>query len=180
MSIIGLENLFTFRLPTDETTLSSLLKSFYSKKKGKTPRKEYLRCNIFRKFIKLVNCIIKGKAKLCLDPIFLNFCSLVLNNKEELLQVIERDNLPYTENRKNLQFKSFNDEFCEKFFKDRPFVQQIFCVFIEYIFSLSIENLSKNIGVYCCEEHCENANNCLFRYQQLKLYIVQDIICKNS
>ena len=171
MSIISLENVLVPALVANEITLNSFLKNFYSKKKVKTPRKEYLRCSIFRKFIKLVNTIIKEKAKLCNNLIFINFSMIVLNNKEVLLQVIHKDNLPYTENRKNLQFKSFNDEFCERFFIGKPFVQEIFRVFIEYIFSLEIEKLSKYIGVYCCKENCENANDCLSRYHLQKLLI---------
>ena len=173
-----MSNICPFVLSAEIINLNGILKSFYCKKRNSPPRKEFLRCNIFRKFIKTINRIIKGKVKLNLEPLFLNLCSLVLQNKEELLKAIHRDCLPYTENKKNTQFKSFNNEFCELFFEGRLLVQQIFCVFIEYIFTLDIRKLSKDIGVFCCKNDCTSPDACGFRYQQLKLYIAQDILYK--
>ena len=179
MSNTSLENEVPSVLLFKYINLSDVLKSFFSKKRNSLPRKEFLRCNILRKFIKKLKKIISKREILDLEPSFLNLCNLVLQNKEEVLEAIDRDHLPYTENRKNKQFKSFNDKFCEIFFKDRLLIQQIFCLFIEYIFTQSIQKLSKDIGVFCCMKECESINTCGLKYQQLKLYIVHDILYKN-
>ena len=151
--------------------------SKFSAKNGKEPpRKEFLRCCIFRKMFKMIKSILNDRAKIILHPSYALLCIYVKTNSDHILAKIDKQNLPYVENKTNMIYKSYSNSFCKVFFDDL-LMRQIFETFIDVIFGdNNLKKLQSSIRVYCCKGACANENSCRVNFEWLKLVILEDFL----
>ncbi|OMJ79494.1 hypothetical protein SteCoe_20504 [Stentor coeruleus] len=153
---------------------TEILSEFLDKKKKKAPRKEYIRCSVLRKMIKLIRSATKSKIKIELHPIVIEILSLITANIEESRIMVEKNSLPFVENHENLEFKSYSDAFCKKFFS-RPLAREIYKLYIEYLFIARTEDQrSKDLGIFCCDKTC-NDHDCSAKWMKMKELLLKEV-----
>jgi hypothetical protein len=156
------------------------LSHFFNKNGQGPPRKEYLRCGLFRKMFKMIKSININKARIIIHPAYAQFCIIVKNNSEIIKTKIDRTQLPYVENKANSSFKSYNNAFCRGFLQDE-LMKSIFFLFVDVLFStFTIKELQKTIGVFCCRQECTDQEACRMKYDQLKQIILEDFLLEKT
>lgn len=152
------------------------LSKFLAKNRKEPPRKEFLRCCLFRKMFKMIRSILKNRASIILHPSYALLCILVKTNSDHILTKIEKQNLPYVENKTNEIYKSYSNSFCKDFFADL-LMRQIFETFIDVVFATySLKDMQNSIGVYCCKGTCANESLCTVKFEWLKEVILEDFL----
>lgn len=173
----------------DETLIRSLFSSFKHQIKGH-PKKEYLRCKLIR-FHKRANRKIKHGKKMYNNVHTMSERANFNWNKlsevyHQYASVLDNVSLTYFEPKKFkpkarptcLANRSFNTEFCVKYFTSQE-TRESFFYFVEYMFSdLDPEILSKTFGFKCCSG-AEHQLECAYKWLLLKRYsnyfLVEDL-----
>ncbi|OMJ70990.1 hypothetical protein SteCoe_30917 [Stentor coeruleus] len=157
---------------------TEILSEFLDKKKKKSPRKEYIRCSILRKLIKLIRSVMKNMIKTSLHPINIEILKLISANMDESKMMIKKDSLPYIENHTNTKFRSYNDAFCKQFFS-RPLARELYKLYIEYLFiARNEEQRNKDLSVFCCDK-TKNDHDCSAKWEKLKELLLSEVEVKN-
>lgn len=164
------------------TKSTKILSLFVNKSKEESPRKEFIRCCLLRRMVKLLRLVRNNKIKKVLPHPFLGeILNVLIANLEVVLPFIEKKNLPYVENKTNMKFKSYNDAFCKFFFSKSP-IKEIYKLYVEYFFATkNCADRSKELGAYCCKEQCTEDFECQTKWSKLKELLVQeaDIYCSS-
>lgn len=148
--------------------LTLILSEFYSRSKKDPPRREYIRCSLLRKMLKFLRLHFKNKIKPSSHPFFQELINIIEANEKEVKKLTAKEKLPYVENKSNLRFKSYNNEFCKNFLSS-TLMWTIFIYFVEYLFACySFEDLQKTLGIYCCKDQCLGEPQCRLKYEKVK------------
>ncbi|OMJ67709.1 hypothetical protein SteCoe_35056 [Stentor coeruleus] len=150
------------------TKSTEILSQFLDNSLNKAPRKEYVRCCLLRRLVKMIRLVLNNKIKLALHSSTIEILNFIESNKEELKHIINKENLPFEENKVNVKFKSYSDGYCRQFFSNTV-AREIYKLYIEYLFSgQTLEQRSKDLGLYCCRKGTEENAECKEKWEKLK------------
>lgn len=156
------------------TKSTEVLSQFLDKSLNKAPRKEYVRCCLLRKLVKMIRLVLNNKIKLVMHSSTIEILNFLESNKEELNHIINREKLPFGENKANEQFKSYSDAYCKQFFSNAV-VREVYRLYIEYIFSAcTLKIRCKDLGVYCCKEKIGDSFECKEKWERLKEILLRE------
>ena len=153
-----------------------ILSEFFGKNRKDPPRREYIRCCLFRKMFKFIRSIRKNKVESSTMLFYKELLEVISENYKEIKKLTAKENLPYVENKTNKKYRSYNNKFCKEFLKN-DLIKKVFCLFVEYLFTnFSLEELSKKLGIYCCKDTCQDELSCRIRFEKIKYLILLDIL----
>lgn len=154
------------------TVFTKVLSLFIAKNQKGPPRKEFIRCCILRLFRKTLNSLEKNRKNLKFHPILIDITRLFNNNIDLIKSYTAKPNLPKMDHSSNKKFNTYNNNYCQNFLSCE-IMQQIYRLFIDYLFeTLSIRELGKKIGAFCCKDQCDQGNACQVKWEMLKELLI--------
>lgn len=157
------------------TEFSKILTDFLDSTLKKKPRKEFIRCTILRKLVKIIRSVLKNHVKIIINSISIEMLKIISENADDLRNAVNKNNLPYVENKKNRKYKSYNDKFCEMFFSN-AIIKKVYALYIEYIFTTrNFDQRCKDLGVYCCKKKNIKSVHCMMKWEILKDYLLREL-----
>ena len=175
-------------MPDQIIQIKSLMCQFTSKTK-KQLKKEYVRVNIIRRHKKIIrSCLSTGialkrfnksvaKMPCGIQGLWKSLAAFYYEHRASLEKIGSTANGPKTDGKSRRckeeisKEKSFNDNFCKKYFSEN-YVRQSFYLFIEYLFAdNNPEELCLAFKYFCCNQTIHSAQ-CASNWLKLKEFFL--------